>query len=152
MNWGHGTGMEAQQQREIREISKRWHCFFFHCGFVKTLFLSSRQLQTEADADLHSSGLTERCEADYLRVCALCRAFVAVFHILAGEEGREKMDTDLKVNDFTHTQLFNDIKDLFCSVSDWHSRARGRSRALSAQRCFCGVFFYSFLAEGQILY
>lgn len=67
--------------------------------------------------------------------------FVAVFHILAGEEGREKMDTDLKVNDFTHEQLFNDIKDLFCSLSDWHSRERGRSRALSAQRCFCGVFF-----------
>lgn len=62
------------------------------------------------------------------------------------------MDTDLKVNDFTHEQLLNDIKDLFCSVSDWHSRERGRSRALSAQRCFCGVFFNSFLAEGQILY
>lgn len=127
---------------------------FFHCGFVKTLFLSSRQLQTEADADQHRSGLTERCEADYLRVYGLCRVFVAVFHILAGEEGRDKMDTDLKVNNFTHEQLFNDIKDLFCSVSDWNSRERGRFRALSAQRCFCGgvFFFYSFLAEGQILY
>lgn len=84
VNWGHGTGMEAQQQRENREISKRWHCFF-PCGFVKTLFLSSRQLQTEADADLHSSSLTEQCEADYLRVYGLCRVFVAIFHILAGE-------------------------------------------------------------------
>lgn len=50
------------------------------------------------------------------------------------------MDTELIVNDFTHEELLNDIKDLFCSVSDWHSRERGISRALSAQRCFCGVF------------
>lgn len=107
-------------------------------------FVPLKQLQTEAGADLHSSGLTERCEADYLRVYGLCRVFVAVFHILAGEEGRGKMDTDLKVDDFTHEQLFNDIKDLFCSVSDWNSRERGRSRALSAQRCFCGVFLFHF--------
>lgn len=62
------------------------------------------------------------------------------------------MSADLKVNDFTHQKLINDIKDLFGSVSDWHSRERGRSKALSAQRYFCGFFFYySFLSGGQIL-
>lgn len=45
---------------ERSERSQNGGIAFFHCGFVKTLFLSSRQLQAEADADLHSSGLTER--------------------------------------------------------------------------------------------
>lgn len=58
--------------------------------------------------------------------------------------GTRKLDmsADLKVNDFTHQKLINDIKDLFGSVSDWHSRERGRSKALSAQWYFSGFFFF----------
>lgn len=68
------------------------------------------------------------------------------------EPGKLDMSAHLKVNDFTHKKLINDIKDFFGSVSDWHSRERRRSKALSAQRYFCGFFFYSFLSGGQILY
>lgn len=57
------------------------------------------------------------------------------------EPGKLDLSADLKVNGFTQEKLIEDIKDLFGSVCDWHSRESGRSKALSAQRYFSGFFF-----------
>lgn len=74
-----------------------------------------------------------------------------VLHIPAGEQGTGETGHVWSENQWFHSrQLLDDIKDLLSSVSDWYSRDRRRSRALSAQRYFCG-FFCSFLSGGQIL-
>lgn len=72
----------------------------------------------------------------------VCGRLVLTLSYENREPGKLDMSAHLKVNDFTHKKLINDIKDFFGSVGDWHSRERRRSKALSAQRYFCGFFLF----------